>query len=828
MTSGIRFASLSFVAALVLAALPARAYDSRCRQSDPDCEGAEAAHQRWVHVEHAEIWERTREAAGLPVAVDAPFEVRTWTDGTQASNFPSLRPAPLDAARAVVARTVDIAMFAQLPDLSHALWDWASGNDGCPPTDSAGFPECHQFASHMGWLNSTHFPPQSGQAFAHFHALALARARRCADASRALDAAGISDPRLLEACDREALVLEAVAHHFLQDAWSMGHTWQRWGSPRLEDFRAAVAADASLLQVKTVGDAVGRASGLIHGAKAITMLADAMCSPDDGIEYVHQGASFEGAGDLNLVLLEQDPRFAAQRERLYGCTTAALREVYLASAQSLGPAGPATVAPRPLSECFSARATNRAIGLGAAVQIPLALVGASAAVSPAVAAAVIATSTQWLSSLGLSILGRTDAYVPLTSQLLASVNFVVPLQGGAVFYPAITRRWNEDMRRIQGLILISAVMDPQGTGLAEGGMGPLLGMQPNGQYPGTPPYFDPVGSWVPTARAAPVQPVVANAGDILARTFAEAHAADWCEAMTASGTGEFSLERLQARCQEQGLPPADRTLACDVCTTFAARHLVSKAPGTRLGSTSTCGALAPASVAVETNLDAADRPALGRAWCTTPPPPPPHVALRNAHASLSWAVPGDPYDIQSALKDSTTEATFSDSFQGSGSSSTTRAQGSVSGSYSTSGALAGTAADGRPIISSFSATVAATATGKDGSRQTASAGSMGVGGQIGFEVVGAPVSYSVTTSLTGGPCTSDPDCNIGYMVDLHQLHSDPLYRIDESIGSSPSSSSGTLTPGIYSFSVSCYAYGDGVSGTGTSTCRLNGSLTLGP
>jgi hypothetical protein len=32
---------------------------------------------------------------------------------------------------------------------------------------------------------------------------------------------------VLMACETEAKVLEAIGQHYLQDAWSMGHLWER-------------------------------------------------------------------------------------------------------------------------------------------------------------------------------------------------------------------------------------------------------------------------------------------------------------------------------------------------------------------------------------------------------------------------------------------------------------------------------------------------------------------------------------------------------------------------------------------------------------------------
>ena len=43
----------ALAALLVFVSFAASAYDSRCRDTDPDCEGLEAARRNWVIVEHA-------------------------------------------------------------------------------------------------------------------------------------------------------------------------------------------------------------------------------------------------------------------------------------------------------------------------------------------------------------------------------------------------------------------------------------------------------------------------------------------------------------------------------------------------------------------------------------------------------------------------------------------------------------------------------------------------------------------------------------------------------------------------------------------------------
>jgi hypothetical protein len=99
----------------------------------------------WVVTEHGQLWPDARQLAGLPAAADEPLTV-----STPVADPSSLAPAPLQLTTDVVDRTIELAVFAQLPDLSSALWDWASGNEGCPPSGTDGFSECHAFKAHVG------------------------------------------------------------------------------------------------------------------------------------------------------------------------------------------------------------------------------------------------------------------------------------------------------------------------------------------------------------------------------------------------------------------------------------------------------------------------------------------------------------------------------------------------------------------------------------------------------------------------------------------------------------------------------------------------------
>jgi hypothetical protein len=617
---------------LVLASASADAYDSlACGPSLAplrlDCDGITAARTPWVQSEHADIWLRARDLAGLPASLDEPFEVTTLLGNAivrdnDNGEFPSFEVVPLPLVFETTARTMELSVFAQLPDKAYSLWDWTSGNESCPATDSADdVPECHKFEAHMGWLNSNHFLPQAGKVFRRYHDLALQRAGACQQMAATLSVAGRDEAGLLQACDREAMLLEAIAQHYLQDAWSMGHMWQRWGSPDLADFAASLSTRPDLGDIDAIGDAVGRGSGIIHGAKAITLFADAMCAPDDGIEFVFEGTTHAGAGDLFLERVEASERFVDQHDLLYGCSTTAMREVYLASAQSFGPAGASQAQDMDLNECFTQRATNRAVGLGSAIQIPIGLTNVGTAILPPSVALTLVladTSDEYLRSLGLDSFGRSDFYIPLTAEMLTSVR----IPGvGRLIPESVHTRWHDDMLRIQSVLSVGATEDPALTDLADGELGPLLGMEPNAIYEekaARSSYADPPLPWTPTPTDQPLPSTVANAANILSRTFRDAHVEDWCAVLHENGDDEFSLTKLREVCTAK---PGTADAVCAVCASFAEWMVFDPDPDAAnptLAQPPICTILANnPGIRVKSAPDDFDRAALAKRWCET-------------------------------------------------------------------------------------------------------------------------------------------------------------------------------------------------------------------
>ncbi|OJT18034.1 hypothetical protein BO221_41815 [Archangium sp. Cb G35] len=559
------------VSSVLLLSLPAAAWESVCyEQKDPTKEvseyprgsgsscapaaGPNTARQRWVGEldEHRQLWELTREKAGLPAGTSATARLRVFTSSqplnVDGQTLTSLLPVPFAETARVQVRAFTPGELAQLPDFSYALWDWATGHETCPlPGIGADATQCHDFATHMGPVNSNHFLPQAGRFYAHYHGLALARARECKAMKDLLGAAAGRYGDYLRACETEALALEAVGHHYLQDAWSMGHMWQRWGSPELSDFpnEGAAPRDRAVL--------IALASGLLHGARGVLQrlpewtsydVNDALCAPHPSVEFVSpDGARYPAIGDDYLHLLPPvgtGSTYAPQSERLLSCAVSGMREVYAAAGENHGALGPPAEGLRTLEptgpECFGQRATNRAMLEAAAVQF--------------------------------RIVGQ-QVTLGLDSRVVGWIIPTVAHETGEVPVPArLKNQFRLEMQRIVSLTRLMAKERPEGTELADGRFGAFLGASPNGQYAGggvLASYIDPALPWPSTPDTMP------GAGDralALARVFHRGHSADWCRTSTSD-----ALEALRARASDTSLDGPTRAAACEVCSEFALRHL---------------------------------------------------------------------------------------------------------------------------------------------------------------------------------------------------------------------------------------------------------------
>jgi hypothetical protein len=561
-------AALALTGAALTLAGAARAWDVRCSDpSDPEgnavCPDPFARAQTpWrAHplAEHRRLLELSLELAGLPAALRDPFELTVYTGSEilEAPVYTTIRPVPTGAERERV-RELTIQMMANLPDFSYTLWDWASGNELCPP--DPGNPsalDCHNYETHIGWLNSNHMLPQARHWYGYLHGLAIERAQACADlAGRLGEPARTRFLPWLLACEREALVVEAVGQHYLQDAWAAGHMLERWGSTEVADF----GGDRAL------GFAIGGFVGALHGSKA--MLDDdsvlgALAPWDDPINAPNAKVGYRdaldgptapprpGVGDRFLDhLLGAVPTalddYGPQREALFGCAVSGLRAVYAATAQlhgTLAPPGPGFDARRSVEtdSCWAQRVTNGAYDAGLGVHQ-----GA-------------------FDDPPLRVLGGPFAWT--LGNALGDF-----LLGAPQMSARVQRDFQRDIGYVATLAAIRRLSNPDDVELSSGQVPRLAGIGPNSQYarggPGSPPagYADPLLPW--TLRHA--DPLVEQRQQALHLTFADAHAADRCLELTHADLDDYRDAVAEAG---QSGDPEREIAALGQCVQMVAPHL---------------------------------------------------------------------------------------------------------------------------------------------------------------------------------------------------------------------------------------------------------------
>jgi hypothetical protein len=405
----VKRASIIGATVLAHAASPAHAFDSTCvpegsstltqaicSSFDEDrvsCkEGLEAARGS-QYGEHTFLTREAMLRAGLADFADD----RTWFTyyGPDAD---SIEPTTTAAMEKAITRKISIPELAQVPDASASFSDYALGNEHCvlagvADTTPEALDRCHHFTE-LGLVNSTHFWPQSRAVYDRFHGLALAIAARCKTMKDALAADPLA-PMIedtVAACEREALAYQAVASHFLEDAWSSGHMWERWGTPQVPQTTCE----------RTAALTVGAIAGLIHGARSVvgrdlrwTHLPqhDQMCMPGPyshhpeaewrdtlPVEWGYPGGTdlHAGAGDDYLLActardngwsLWGSPELNVQKQRMLTCLGKGFAEVYAAGPKTRGDLAwtggvdPA-IASSTQGECWNQRATNRSMYLG--------------------------------------------------------------------------------------------------------------------------------------------------------------------------------------------------------------------------------------------------------------------------------------------------------------------------------------------------------------------------------------------------------------------------------------------------------------------------------
>jgi hypothetical protein len=564
--------------------VPPWGYDFTAPQSPPN--------------EHAMLFRLALARSGLPNTLDVtpsnPFRATTFSIGSAIDGgMTSLVPSALNMATTTNIRSYTLAGFASLPDHSYSLGDWASGNELCPPGTAVfnfGAHECHSFTKHLGPVNSTHFPPQADSMYRWYHSLALMRAGACRELANRFTASTLSSENRIEAvgmvreCEREALALEAVGQHFLQDAWAIGHMWERWGYASIYDFTSASpitpVADSSRWLTAVITAAV---SGTIHGAEGLTKIPDFLSAGQDpAVTWSAAnatGPSGMGIGDLHLDALLTDDAYTLQRSSLLNCSASGMREVYEQTARfSSDPVGGALDAftgerVDPVSSrCFGQRANNSAMFQALFIRCPDKFIN-NPATSVAQVAACLATD------IAIQTKDVRDYATVFLSSLISVVK--TPFLGQVQFPqnsipPELLATARRDLIRASVWGELRAKQEPGGTDLAthafavtdpegkEVGPNGFLGVERNSiaikrNPPG--PYVDPGFPWPGDVNTGGEW----TPGKWLARTFHKSHVVDWC------GHNEAAPSTLVERVAQA--PAAEKATACEVCTEFVRRHV---------------------------------------------------------------------------------------------------------------------------------------------------------------------------------------------------------------------------------------------------------------
>lgn len=526
--------------------------------------GPLATHGRLVEFggqdEHAAIFRQ----AGIPASILEPLRLRVFTGKALAGSekfpwLPSYRPVAFADAKHVHTRVFAADELAMLPDFSYAVWDWMDGNESCPLPGYAddGAIRCHSFKEHMGAANANHFPPYADKTYERLHGLAVGRAKECATLGATLGGARDRFLGYVLDCEKEAMAIEATAQHFLQDAWSAGHGWERWGSVDIAQFpdhpdwfepawydSGSVGADLRKLHTAQI---VGLSAGWVHGSEPVAGFADAMCSPFPDIQMKSSEGLLSAVGDMHFGKDLTVPEYAQQQVQMLGCVSASAREVYAAFGSS--PAhGPMTSSgsPKPTS-CLGMRVTNKAITHG------------------------VGQDLGGIHHKPADVLFLYDI-VPLVLNKAIELNPLTTVGDN---------NYNNDWLRLGFVAAMRAIEDPEGTDVAtmvvpiDPGDGSkveltMLGTRPNSAYldpKRAAPFQDPDLPWPATKDT--ITPFATTRAEKLALAFHRGHVQDWCNQLTAEGLDAIVAHAKTAASSEE------KAAACEVCTEILSRHVRS-------------------------------------------------------------------------------------------------------------------------------------------------------------------------------------------------------------------------------------------------------------
>ncbi len=503
-------------------------------------------------------------------------------------------PVPFDEATRMAIRKISALAGSEIPAYSFGLYDWVNGNESCPlaGTPAGATPEaCHSPGQYLGAVGSTHFPPQADLTYRHYHRLAIEAMQHCrAWRDRAVEAC----PRLgggwgtdmdlpMRECAWLAVVLESVGQHYLQDHWSSGHLWERWGGPDLESVGGVFN-----------GLVVGSTADLIRGVRAELQpvashlgagvsVDDELCAPAEEVRWAElDGQPHPGVGDLYADALLNDDSFEILRERLLECGAEGFRQVWgLAPWANEEPE--ATELPE---DCWRGWVTNAAFERGAGITLTLA-VGEADLVDMLLGSADEDVEPRLFVERWCRPLDPTHVrcHVPLGQLvMLGRPEWVAPPGFPGERYDAgAWRQYRRQLRHLAAVAEVRSQESPDGTDMARlapyedvpeaelpertrellhqlrsvGGVGSLMGVRRNSHYRDRipAPSQDPADfrSWPSDER-----------GLILARAFFRAFAPHWCREIPLDW-----VRGLRDQCGDEEAGSATRSMGCHRCLEVA-------------------------------------------------------------------------------------------------------------------------------------------------------------------------------------------------------------------------------------------------------------------
>jgi hypothetical protein len=432
-------------------------------------------------------------------------------------------------------------------------------------------------------------------------------------------------------CEIEAMAYEMFAQHFLQDAWSTGHMWNRWGGANLTDFGTDVKlypneppppfpAENASPRRTTIALTVAAIAGTIHGAKSVELeklryylgftgmanfasdvanrnrlLDDPLNGPiytdylgfvpmDRNVEWISSLGTFPGAGDLFW-----DPKDAPlggvgwtasrwddQQKQLLKCSAASMLEVYKNGGRLHGePAASTGLDGFKASDpsCWSQLATNASM-FGALGVLPLEYAGG-------------ADGHIYLAGLVNSVVLRVrEDMTGFAADDPASADPSERARAADrdAFFLRLNTRLGMDSDVLGAQYAYNAMRNPDGTESARGTvfqhpeqLASMLGMQgavapdpgsdPNAAPPAPAPYVDKLH---PQNTAAALLPASGTLDSAISRMFWRGNLERTCRTSLANGASE--LLGLQAQCIAASAKGGDPN-ACTACVELAEPHI---------------------------------------------------------------------------------------------------------------------------------------------------------------------------------------------------------------------------------------------------------------